>query len=182
MPRTQTSSSDSRRTRPLGAGRTAHFERRDEKELRFAFAQIVGKLPRRPEPRGVWDHRTRSDNPVPHPNHVAVDACRAALKCAIETGDDEIVYETRLRIEAYFDECRDASLDVGVVLHEIVPESEVVAAGCAAVSGIVAAKEANSPGMVETAKSAARRAADRFQGWMAGQSAKQRAANRLEMW
>lgn len=136
-------------------------DRHEQRALTDSYLKIVAALPRRPEPRAHWDGRARGDGRVPHPAIDGVVACRAAVRAAIETGDAAIVRATRLAVEAYFDGCMAAALDVGAPLTECVTVADVVSEECEAIQALSVARETGSPGAKDLACERLRRANDR---------------------
>ncbi len=127
--------------------------RYEQRVLNGEFLKCASALPNgRPFPRHAWDSRARADGRVPHPCHDAILLLRTAMHAAIETGNAEIIEATGLFIEAYFDQCRDAALDVGAVLTSDVSVADVISVECEAVSALAVANETQSPGAIDQAR------------------------------
>lgn len=147
----------------------------EERVLNGAFLKIAARLPRRPEPRTSWDNRARADGRTPHPSHDAVLLARQAMHDAIETADATIILVTRLAIEAYFQQCAEAAVDVGTVLVDDVAVTEVVSSQCRALDTVVAANQDPSPSSIDQARSSLQLSLDRCGGYLRSLNTRRRA-------
>lgn len=77
-----------------------------ERRLTDAFVEMVGALPRRPEPRHWWDNVASPAHGAPFKGREAVIAGRLAVAAAIKTGDAAIIEETARRVAHFADEMK----------------------------------------------------------------------------
>jgi hypothetical protein len=80
-----------------------------QRRLASSFVEMVGALPRRPEPAHVW-HNVASPGRVAVKGFDAVVAGWIAMNAAVATGSIAIIDETAHRVERFFDDMKAVAL------------------------------------------------------------------------